>query len=369
MDRTPRTWVEVAADTQSAARRWTEDGLAADTPYRYRVSARNSAGVGVPSSEVGGRTRPQLRLDRPVPYPLTALPQAAGIPRALTAMATHESVTLTWTVPAAGGTVTGYRLWRQTGAEAFAILGPDLGADVLIFRDTGLAAGTVYCYRLQALSAQGPGPLSAAARIGTTVLPGPVGAGSVHLVGGQITLSWTAPTAAGSSAVTHYRVRRRRTSHGQAYTLQATRVTDTRHIEAAPPAEGIWYYSVQAVSAAGTGPWSNPELSGHMLWIGTPPGGVGRGTVRLAGGQVTLSWIAPTAVGSSAVTHYRVRRRRASHGQAYTLRAEHVTGTVHTEAAPTDDGTWYYSVQAVNAAGPGPWSDPGPSGHVLVLPT
>ena len=71
-DEMPRVWTEVVADTGTAEPTWAEVGLAGDTAYHYRVAACNSAGAGLPSPEAAGRTRPRLRLDQPVRYPLTA---------------------------------------------------------------------------------------------------------------------------------------------------------------------------------------------------------------------------------------------------------------------------------------------------------
>ena len=220
-DETPRVWAVIEADTGSAAANWGDTDVAADTVYHYRVSARNSAGVGTSSMEAEGRTRPRLRLDGLVPYPLkahaepraesavtttlafflpertydlvgqvpgtngwwrvllfgqtaqgpfwlpaaagtvagntAALPQPPGAPQAFTATLANNQVTLGWEAPAMGGTVTGYRLWRQEGDGAFARLGSDLAATVLAHTDASVQTGRVYRYRLQAQSAAGWG--------------------------------------------------------------------------------------------------------------------------------------------------------------------------------------------------------------------
>ena len=77
--------------------------------------------------------------------------------------------------PTTGGAVTGYRLWRQTGAAPFTVLGPDLAAPDLTYVDTAVTAATVYQYRLQALAAVGPGARTAGP--GRDHRPGPAGAG------------------------------------------------------------------------------------------------------------------------------------------------------------------------------------------------
>ena len=219
-DVSPRAWTEVVPDTGHTDLTWSDMDLQADTQYHYQVSARSLAGVGSPSAEATGHTRPQLTLSAAAGYPLFArawpaatapashiwsvhettvfdlvgqgrgvgdwwwrvlifgattpgpywvpaavgtvmgrtanLPSAPGVPRALT-FTTPGHVALTWTAPATGGPVTGYRIWRQADAAAFAVLGPDLAASLLTFTDTSVLAGTTYQYQVQALSAGGPG--------------------------------------------------------------------------------------------------------------------------------------------------------------------------------------------------------------------
>ncbi len=432
-DATPRVWTEVAAHTHSIALNWGDNDVAADTLYHYRVSARNSAGVSAPSQEAQGQSRPQLRLNLLVVYPLTAhaepratapvsatfgfflsdrsydllaqvpgadgwwrirlpgatmpgpfwlpaiagtvvgsataLPRPPAAPMGLTATRTGGQVVLAWQAPTAGATVTGYRLWRQCGPGSLAVQGADLKAIALTATDRTAAVNVVCHYRLQALSAQGPGPLSESATLALPSPPGAVGGGTVHVANGQVTLSWTVPATDGGRSILHYRVRRRLASQHQPYTVHTDRVADPVHTEAAPTVDGIWHYSVQAVNALGAGPWSNPETSGHVLTMGVPPGAVGGGTVHLANGRITLSWTVPTTDGGRSILHYRVRRRMASQHQPYTVRADRVHGTTHTAIAPATDGTWYYSVQAVNALGASPWSNPETSGHVLTVGT
>ena len=80
-------------------------------------------------------------------------------------------MTLTWTAPTTGGTVTGYRLWRQTGEAEFRVLSPDLAADVLSHTDSTVTASTAYQYRLQARAAAGYGPRTPAVSVTTAAPP------------------------------------------------------------------------------------------------------------------------------------------------------------------------------------------------------
>ena len=175
-------WAAVLADSGTPDTTWSDRGLAADTRYHYRVTGRSAVGVGDPSVAAQGQSRPQLALLATATYPLTAhqwpaatapvthtwdvqdaaltldvmaqgagggwyralrfgesasgpywlpasavtvtgattaLPQAPTAPGDFQTNATQGLVSLSWSAPATGGPVTGYRLWRQTGEAAW----------------------------------------------------------------------------------------------------------------------------------------------------------------------------------------------------------------------------------------------------------
>ena len=323
-DATPRVWTEVAADTGDTATTWADSGLTGGTTYRYRVTGRNAAGLGVPSAEASGLTRPQLTLRDTAGYPLTAhawpvataptshswtahdatvklevlaqgaggggwyrvlrpgesaagpywlpaaavevtgatadLPQAPGVPGDFaTPAATHDSVTLTWTAPTTGGTVTGYRLWRQTGEAAFAVLGADLAADVLSHADTTVAAATAYRYRVQALSAAGAGVRNAAVDATTAETPRKPGVPTILTAApgpdSQMVVSWEVPADAGTEVISGYRIERSRDVNPRAWTDAAANTgdDDTTWNDSGLDGGTTYHYRVSARNSVGVG--------------------------------------------------------------------------------------------------------------------
>ncbi len=314
-DATPRVWATIVADTGSATLTWGDDDVAPDTVVHYRVSARNSAGVGMPSAEAQGQSRPQLPLAADAAYPLTAhaeprtdasvtatfaaylpgrsydlvaqvpgtdgwwqvllfgpstqgpfwlpavagspvgdtaaLPQVPGGPQNLTAVPGSGAVDLTWSAPVTGGTVTGYRLWRRTGTAAFATLGSDLDATVLTHADSTAVAGTDYEYRVQALSAVSPGPWTNA--ISTAEPNAPTALVATPATDSQMTLTWTAPTT--GSPVTGYRIERAADTDPLVWTdVEAnTGDTDVTWNDSDLTAATVYHYRVTARSAVGLG--------------------------------------------------------------------------------------------------------------------
>jgi hypothetical protein len=99
----------------------------------------------------------------PVAALYSVRPPAA--PSGLTATATSpSSVRLTWADNSADET--GFVVERSPNGTTFAAVGT-VGANVTVFDDTGLAAGTTYTYRVRATNAAGPGAPSATAAVST----------------------------------------------------------------------------------------------------------------------------------------------------------------------------------------------------------
>ena len=94
----------MVADTGTTDVTWSDRGLAAATTYHYQVSARNAGGVGQPSGETSGQSRPQLALRATATYPLTAHAwPAATAPVTQTWSAHDAQVVLDLTAQGAGG--------------------------------------------------------------------------------------------------------------------------------------------------------------------------------------------------------------------------------------------------------------------------
>ena len=319
----PRSWTEIVADTGNTDLTWNDSGLAATT-YHYRVTGRNGAGLGTPSNEASGTTRPQAALQATASYPLTAhqwpvatapvshtwsahdaalkldvmaqgaggggwyrvlrfgesaqgpywlpaaavsitgattaLPQVPGAPGDFpTPTATHQSVTLTWAAPTTGGTVNGYRLWRQTGEEAFTVLGTDLAADVFIYIDTTVLANTAYQYRVQALSDAGAGVRAPAVSVTTAVTPRkpgmPTDLTAAPGADSQMALTWLAPTDPGTQSVTGYRIERSADVMPRSWTevVANTGNTDLTWTDSGLDAATTYHYRVSARNAVGVG--------------------------------------------------------------------------------------------------------------------
>jgi chitodextrinase len=112
---------------------FTNTGLAANTTYRYRVRATNSAGTSAYSGIVNVTTSGSQ----------SQVPGTPGTPTA--SNVTASSLSLSWS--ASSGTVSTYLIERATGATStsFSQIGTSTSPS---FTNTGLAANTTYRYRV-----------------------------------------------------------------------------------------------------------------------------------------------------------------------------------------------------------------------------
>jgi hypothetical protein len=130
-----------------------DSGLAANTTYRYRVRANNSAGNSAYSGIVNVTTT-------------SGNPQVPGTPGTpTTSNVTSSSVALGWS--ASSGTVTNYQIERATGASStsFTQVGTSTSTS---FTDTGLAASTTYRYRVRATNSAGSSAYSGIVNVTTS---------------------------------------------------------------------------------------------------------------------------------------------------------------------------------------------------------
>ena len=133
----------LVADTGTTATSYTDDTVAAETRYTYRIKAINGAGT----SE---RSR-WYHIDTPAaPVP--------DKPTGLEATESHGQVVLTWDDPG-DDSITGYVILRRvrennTGGD-FSVLVANTGSAATTYIDNTVAANTTYTYRIKAINEHG----------------------------------------------------------------------------------------------------------------------------------------------------------------------------------------------------------------------
>ena len=174
-------------------------------------------------------------------------------PTGLTADASHDSVTLTWTAPSQG-TVTGYRVLRGTDVNSLTAIAQDTGNTSTEYTDSTVDAETAYQYAALALSQDGDGQQSNTISVTTKAEPQPVPSAPTGLVAtpshDRVTLSWDSPD---ENSITGYQIWRGADAASLASIQADTGSALVSYVDDTVTAETAYHYAVSAINQTGTG--------------------------------------------------------------------------------------------------------------------
>ena len=255
-------------------------GLSNNTSYTFAVAAVNGMGTGSNSAQSNSVTTPTT----------------PGAPTIGTGTSGNASVSLSWTAPASNGgnAITGYVVTPYIAGTAQAT--QTFNTTATTDNVTGLTNGTAYTFKVAAINGVGTGTQwAASAAVTPATTPGAPTGVSGTSGNASVSLSWTAPTVTGGSAITGYVVTPYITGTAQtAQTFNTTATTDT----VTGLTNGTAYtFKVAAINGVGTGTQSaasaavTPATTANAPTIGTATAGVA---------SASVSWTAPTNNGGSA---------------------------------------------------------------------
>lgn len=221
----------------------TISGFTPGTFYNFRVAAVNAAGVGAftpYSAAVKAVARP-------------------GVPTDLAAVAGNASASLTWTAPASDGSspITTYAVQSSKDGGVTWATFAHAASTLTSINVTGLINGTSYVFRVAAVNAMGTGTYTAAsAAVVPMTVPGAPTALVATKGNTQVSLSWTAPTVTGGSAISDYSVQFS-TDNGVSWTTFIHDPSTTTAIVVTGLTNGKSYvFRVAAVNAKGIGTYT-----------------------------------------------------------------------------------------------------------------
>ena len=269
-------------------------GLANGQAYRFQVRASNELGTSAFST-----------LSAPVVPDV--VPNA---PADVAGVGGNGVVSLSWTAPAAnaGTALTGYKVQVLAGDALIQTI--PLTGSATTAKVPGLANGTAYSFKVQAVNAHGDGAVSAAsAPVTPMTVPGVPVLGEITAADGSVTVRWTAPETDGGSPVTGYAVQvvgadgqavgALRTAGANATSLEVTGLTngtDYRFQVRAVNALGVGEFSILSASVTPTRPELKEDFNGDG-WadIVARDGG---GTLWLYPGNGSGSFLPRTVMGT-----------------------------------------------------------------------
>ena len=298
-------------------------GLSNGTAYTFTVRATNAVGQGPASSSVGATPR-----------------TVPGAPTGVAAAPGNGQLVVTWTAPASdgGSTITDYVATSSPGGAGCSTTG------ATVCTIGGLTNGTAYTVTVTAANTAGIGPASVPVSATPATVPSAPNGLVATRGNGQVSLTWSAPTSNGGSAVTGYTA----TASPGGATCAVGDTTFACVIGGLT--NGTSYsFTVTATNAIGTGPESAPASATPA----TVPGAPTNLLATPGNAQVSLTWSAPASNGGSAVTGYTAT---ASPGGSTCS----VDGTTFacTIGGLTNGISYTVTVTATNAVGTGAPSAP-----------
>lgn len=318
-------WTSAATSTEP----FTILDLVTGHSYELEIRAVNGAGVGAPSA------------------PVTAVPRTVpGAPSGLTATSGPASAVLSWSAPEddGGSPVSDYRVQHATSAGGpWTTFSDGTSADTTA-TVTGLTNGTTYLFRVAAINEAGTGP--DAGPSATTPLAAPSAPTINSITPGSkfLKVAFSGPGSNGGSAVTGYEYSldggEWKAASGTTSPLAINGLTNGH----------VYAVRIRAVNAVGGGEASSVVTATPY---GLPSAVKGFTATPISGG-VELNWDAADANGSPITNYNVIRWSAASEGtiaQSYSTTATSLDVTL-------PNGTYWFTIEATNAAGTGARSNP-----------
>ncbi|MGG1552818.1 chondroitinase-B domain-containing protein [Paenibacillus ferrarius] len=264
---------------------------------------------------------------------------------ALTGASGNNKIDLTWSGFASAAS---YTIWRSTTSDSGYVQIGSADSGTTTYSDTSAVNGSTYYYRVQAVTASSSktpsltvgnaAPLATTAGVAT---PNPPTGLTAAAGGTGIVLNWSPVSGANSYSIWHS------STSGSGYTQIGTTADGaTTSYSDIGIANGTYYYVVQAVNTGGSSV-NSAEASATLnaATLGAPTG-----VTATASGDATiaLSW-QPV----SGATGYVLSRSMRSGGGYMPIGTVADGGATGYTDNGVENGTWYYTVQAVNPAGTG----------------
>ncbi len=258
------------------------------TPYYYRIGSRDSDWITGPHETLSNE-----RFILPL-----------GVPTSLSAVPGDTKATLAWTPSTQGlAGIAGYQVWRNPPFGAPVLIATVAGATATVYADLTAGNGTTWTYRLVPVDSL-VAPITQGAYSATVATTPGVAWSAPVLVSAVpafqlVNVTWSAPSVAGTSPLTAYRLYR--SSGGGPFALWKTLSATVLSVADTPVTNGVlWSYYTTAIDS-GLPPIESPNSNVRSAIPFEPPLPPGNQTVLVRNGQIYVGWATTYISGTATV--------------------------------------------------------------------
>ncbi len=312
------------------------NGLTPNTKYSVRLRAKNAGGISRWSNRKKATTQAQVL--------------APGVPAAPTvSVIDHDSLQVTWSAPASGGTPSGYDLrYKVVDSGSWTTIANVASGRTL----DGLTQNTRYTVQVRARNAGGTGGWSNRTR-GTTqaqvLAPGVPAAPAVSVIDhDSLQVTWSAPASGGTPS--GYDLRYKVVDGSGKWTTVAN-ANSGRTLDGLTQ-NTRYTVQVRAKNAGGTGGWSNRTRGTTQAQVLAPGVPAAPAVSVIDHDSLQVTWSAPASGGTPS--GYDLRYKVVDSG-SWTTIANVASG--RTLDGLTQNTRYTVQVRARNAGGTGGWSN------------
>src|SRR3989475_506908 len=337
------------------------------TPAQIKNTLFSTACTGITSPSCPGGAVPNSvyghgRVDALAAHNAVVAQTVPGIPTGLKATtASSSSIGLSWTAPPnnGGSAITGYKIERSVnGGTTWSTIKVNTGSTATTYSDTGLSPSTTYTYRVSAINSVGtssPSSTASATTSSNSTAQATLAVKSVDLSGNSFAGMWTTIQSGGTTVKTGYTPVTFTGTTGTQYTVTVSNYQNnvfnhwddgsTNAARTITPTQSTTltaYYSTGSTAPPPPTPSTIPSAPQNLQ-------------AAAGNAQVSLSWIAPSSNGGSAITNYKIYRSTSSGTETLLTTVGNVLS--YTDTGLTNGQVYYYKVTALNSAGESPQSN------------
>ncbi len=322
----------VGSTVGAASVNFTDTGVTHGIPVWYAVAARYDNGWLSPMS-IGPSIMPSGPPSKPV----------------LTLTATETGAMLTWLASVSNiSSVTHYSVFRSTQGGSDGGVPELVNRTVLNYRDTALANGTLYYYRVAGYDSNTTSAYSDEAAVLPLATPRSL---SAYPADDVIRLGWAVLTA--TAGIDSFEIYRYSTLEGEILAGTSPGGMATLFIDNNVDNGVPYTYRVRGVASTGSGPVYG--MFSNVLGVSSaaPPSAPNNPSAVASTASIQVCWTAPSQGGTNGVAGYRVYRSTFAGGQAAPPLGTVTIPTVcYNDMAVTANTTYYYRISAYDTAAP-----------------